>query len=200
MKLKTRLARGCTGTQYYRRFRNRERRAYLWAMNLKPGDVINSFDGWNHEVKEVNIHWVNFAEWNLFSVGPKTYRKLGFDPNSNGCPIIDGRKCAGEFVYEVEIISTEGWRHCISETGCIVPAYPVEVVVAEKGQDLFDLLVSFGHVDSRGVQIKSPYDNLSEEQKQEIACLPKYKVPTDLKWPELNYPPLSFYKKKKRKQ
>lgn len=57
MKQKRRLSRGCTNKVFHSIFSHSERRKIIWALNLKPGDVISSLLGYNSIVKKTTVIW-----------------------------------------------------------------------------------------------------------------------------------------------
>lgn len=142
--MKTRLTRGTTNKVFHWLFSKQKRKDYIWAMNLKPGDGINSYDAWNHTVKSIKIIWS--------SVPP---RRLNFDNMSYGrCP-------GGTFVQDVDIFTTDGWVHSISETGCIEPAWSIEQIRhyfksnVEVSTSVVDKMIEFGIVDKNGYRLRS---------------------------------------------
>lgn len=144
--MKTRLTRNCTNGIFHRLLKSRDRKAYIWAMNLKPGDVFNSYDSNNHRVKTIKTIWVKAAEHAPYIKSEKQEKKTGK---------LEGRKVNGEFVYDVNIISTDGMSHSISEEGCIVPAYTKEELALTFGsKQLVDALIDFGFLDSEGALVE----------------------------------------------
>lgn len=100
-------------------------RATLWGINLKPGDVFNSFDGLNHVVETTEIVW---HRPNKMPLSEKTLKKRGINPSTLPTQSMKdyGRGVRGEYVSDVEIHSVDGMMHFLSETGCIVPAFTRE--------------------------------------------------------------------------
>jgi len=147
--MKTRLTKHTSGTVFHRLFSKSDRRAYTWAMNLKPGDIFNSFDAWNHVVEKIVIIWKHTGYTGGMNRETKEGKKL--------------RVPAGLYVEDVLIYSTNGWRHCISERGCIVPVWSVKELVECHGQNIFDKMVEFGIVDSSGIRLRPTTDEEIEQ-------------------------------------
>lgn len=161
MTYKTRLTKGCTNKVFHKLFRSRDAKAYIWAMNLKPGDIFNSYDAKNHEVKSIQILWRNVSQFCQYIKSEKMSKKTGKEY---------GRNRAGKFVTDVRILSTDGMAHHISETGCIVPAYPKEEIIKDMfgGEDMFHCYVELGILNSEGTQLKYP-----EPESEEVKILNK---------------------------
>lgn len=140
----TKLATGTSGTVFHRLFSKRERRAYIWAMGLKPGDIINSFDAWNHEITKVEILWdtVSMCRFN-------SKYHWGLTPR-------------GTYVCDVAIYSTDGWVHYISESGVIEPALSLEKLYWWHSKQAVDLALSMGIIDGRGVRVRDATDDERE--------------------------------------
>ncbi len=167
-KYKTRLTRGCTNKMYHKLFSSRDAKAYIWAMNLRPGDIFNSFDSQNHEVKAVKVLWQNASQYCQNIKSDKMFEKSGVEY---------GRNRNGTFVGDVEILSTDGMSHYISESGCIVPAYPKEVLIRNMvgGEEFFNHFIELGIFNSEGTQIKYVMPE-SEERKILNMLLEKYSL------------------------
>jgi hypothetical protein len=150
---KTRLTRNTSGTVFHRLFSKSARRAYTWAMNLKPGDVFNSFDAWNHVVERIEILWKHAGYTGGMNRETKEGQKL--------------RVPAGTYVYDVVIYSTNGWSHCISERGCIVPAWSEKELIECHGKNVFDRMKELGIIDPSGIRLRSATD----DEKNEIEHL-----------------------------
>lgn len=134
----TRLARNVSGRSFHRMFPKWKRRAYTWAINLKPGTVFNSYDGWNHRVRSIKIEWSNVSEWPRYLPSRQDY----------------GKGCRGTFVEDVRITSHLGSWHCISETGCIVPRFSRAQIVLLHGPQAFDFAQECGIVDAEGLRLR----------------------------------------------
>lgn len=149
--MKTRLTRGTTNQVFHRLFSKQKRKDYIWAMNLKPGDGINSYDAWNHVVKSVKICW---------STVPPRLKFKNDDMLFGLCP-------SGTFVQDVEITSTNGWLHCISESGCIEPAWTIKQIrdhhcLCYETTSVVDKMIELGIVDENGYRLRS---STEEESK-----------------------------------
>jgi len=142
--MKTRLTRGTTNRVFHRLFSKQKRKDYVWAMNLKPGDGINSYDSWNHIVKSIKIIWQ--------TVSPKMKILKDNRVSFGRCP-------GGVFVLDVDIFTTDGWLHSISETGCIEPAWPIEQIRnyfdGGVSGSVVDKMIEFGIIDKNGYRLRS---------------------------------------------
>lgn len=139
--MRTRLTKGTSRKVFHRLYSKADRRAYVWAMNLKPGEIINSFDAWNHEVSRVEI-----------LRDPVWITRFGLAEGRGKTP-------RGTFVSEVVIHSTNGWMHHISETGCIEPGFSVAKLESIMGKTVMAFMQEAGVVDGRGVRLRSATDD-----------------------------------------
>lgn len=183
-------------------------RATLWGINLKPGDVFNSFDGLNHVVETTEIVW---HRPNKMPLSEKTLKKRGINPSTLPTQSMKdyGRGVRGEYVSDVEIHSVDGMMHFLSETGCIVPAFTREQMRRYHYPEVFDWKELCGIIDKDGILLRQ---STEEEQKMfEEVILPPLKEKygmddfgnllhgeneLDIIGEAPNYPPVSFYNKK----
>lgn len=137
-----RLTTGCKKRIFHRLYSKSERRTYRWAMSLKKGDLINSFDSMNHEVEYIEVFWrsIGIAYFNFKK------DRWGHVPR-------------GRYIEDVIMHTTDGWQHHISETGCIVPAYSVEKMISLFGEACLAYKRSVGICDERCVRLRSATDD-----------------------------------------
>lgn len=126
-------------------------REVLWGINLKPGDIFNSFDGWDHVVKSIEIEWRSVRRGYLSF---KTLKKKGYVEDK----LVEGRSARGEYVSDVEIHSEDGMMHFLSESGCIVPAFGREYLRKTHHPESFDWYELCGIINHDGVLQHYPTD------------------------------------------
>jgi hypothetical protein len=137
--MKTRLAKHTSRTVFHRLFSKADIRSYTWAINLKPGDIINGFDGWNCIVDKIEIRWQNVG----YMLGHSM----------------------GTYVEDVCIRTTDGYVHYISERGCVVPAISVEKITRWYGKEIFDKMKEFGAINDVGTRVRF----LTSEERTTLA-------------------------------
>lgn len=135
---KTRICRGTTARRFRKVFPKILRDLITWAVNLRPGDRINSYDGLNHIVETVKL-----KEWY------PVYRKYG-------------RKRKGKYknstrgyaIYNVYVETTDGWCHHFDE-GTMDPAWPIEAIEKVLTKECVQKMIEFGIIDKDGNRLRS---------------------------------------------
>lgn len=151
---KTRICRGTTARRFRKVFPKTLRNLITWAVNLKPGDRINSFDGLNHIVKSVRL-----TEW--YPVY-HSYGKKGKRRNST----------RGYAIQNIYVETTDGWSHNFDE-GTIDPAYPIEAIEESFTKECVQKMIEFGIIDKDGNRLRSA---TTEENKTINEIYEEYKI------------------------
>lgn len=138
---KTRYARGMTAHAARKIWEKSRRNLVVWAMNLKPGDTFNSFDGMNHVVKETKIIWGRY-----------------------------GRIRNGRHVISVDIVSTDGYIHGLDEWWCIVPEFTPKEIEQFFTKPYFDKLIELGLMNEKGFRLRAPTEEEQEIFNKMAGC------------------------------
>jgi hypothetical protein len=156
---KTRYVRGVTSGLAREIYGKLQRKLILWAMNLNPGDRINSVDGCNHIVKTITIQWRPVQNF-LYSHKRK-----------NGCHWVRAkRQTSGTYVANVYIETTNGWAHNVDDWVRVVPAMPVDCIKSFMTKQVIDKEIELGILDKDCNRLRAPtnkeYEVIGEIYKQ----------------------------------
>jgi hypothetical protein len=118
MSTPSNIFKGKLGRKYFYQLsylqQQQERREFNWAMNVKPGDLVNCCDYWNRSVESVE----------------HTFGTVVIDKEFGLCvgEWVTDTKNLSDFVWlETTFHFTDGYQHSTSG-GCAVPAWTADEV------------------------------------------------------------------------
>lgn len=123
-------------------------------MNLKPGDVFNGVDCFNHIVDEVVLYWSPIDLRHMIS--DKTEKNLSClktNPNC-WCSAHFGRGVSGNYISEICVHTTSGMTHWASEKGVNDRSWSAEKIISYIGNKGFNKYVELGLVSEVGTRLR----------------------------------------------